>query len=84
MRTTQAENYVPNLGPLFSPAQDLRSLSSSTRFGKLQLHMPVALLLATSNVVGLLVHAPSLSRDAGHAVRRSTQLQMGVVRKNGF
>ena len=41
-------------------------------------------LLAASNVVGLLVHAPSLTRDAGHAVRRSTQLQMGVVRKNDF
>lgn len=39
----------------------------------------VAMLLAASNVVGLLV-SPSapVSRDAGHAVRRSTQLQMGV------
>ena len=44
----------------------------------------VAMLLAASNVVGLLV-SPSapVSRDAGHAVRRSTQLQMGVVRQRG-
>ena len=47
-------------------------------------HM-VAMLLAASNVVGLLV-SPSapVSRDAGHAVRRSTQLQMGVVRQRGL
>jgi hypothetical protein len=42
----------------------------------------VALLLASSNVVGMLV-SPSapMARDAGHAARRTTQLQM--VRPSG-
>ena len=42
----------------------------------LRTHM-VALLLASSNVVGMLV-SPSapMARDAGHAARRTTQLQM--------
>ena len=45
----------------------------------------VALLLAASNVVGLLVSPSpaSVSRSASHTTPRSTQLQMGVVRQKG-